>query len=223
MRFRKRHMPSVHPGSIGPVAISGPVIAGWGGRYPDQGSSGDKGPEGPALDAWPGAELNCVLRTPSQEALPYLRASRTDSARVRPCGVLDRIGMGLSMTCAIHCLLTPALAATAALGVFTSVADEGSESFLLGTALVTAVVSLTLGWREHGRLGAFGCVAVAVALIGVGRCLATAAETPLVVAGGMSIALAHFVNAKLCRRCIACRSTTGDDRPAERQRRLVRG
>jgi hypothetical protein len=109
----------------------------------------------------------------------------------------------------IHCLLTPVLAATAALGVFTRVIKEGSESFLVGVALVTAVVSLGIGWREHGRLGAFGCVAVAVALIGIGRNLATAAETPLVVAGGVSIALAHFVNAILCRRCIACRSTTG--------------
>jgi hypothetical protein len=95
-------------------------------------------------------------------------------SRAQSRATLDRIGVALSMSCALHCLFTPLLVASVSLGLF-------------GVALV---------------------------LIGAGRFLAPEpAETPMVVAGGLSIALAHVVNARLCRLCTGCQAAAGANLP----------
>jgi MerC mercury resistance protein len=127
---------------------------------------------------------------------------------------LDRIGTVLSMTCALHCLLTPVLVASVSLGALSWLAGEGTEATLLAAATALAAVVLGWGWRAHRRLESLGLFAVALMLVGAGRFLVPeAAETPMVVAGGLSIALAHVVNARLCRSCASCRMAAGADPP----------
>lgn len=76
---------------------------------------------------------------------------------------LDRVGMGLSLVCALHCLLVPlAFALIPALNValrsFQSPhrplamwlwQAQRYDLALVLTALVLASLSLTLGWRRH--------------------------------------------------------------------------
>jgi hypothetical protein len=132
----------------------------------------------------------------------------------RSGAALDRIGVVLSMTCALHCLLTPVLVASVSFGALGWLAGEGTEVALLSVATTLAAVVLGRGWHVHRRLESLGLFAVALMLVGAGRFLASeAAETPMVVAGGLSIALAHVVNARLCRSCTGCRMTAGADPP----------
>ena len=128
---------------------------------------------------------------------------------------LDRIGATLSMTCALHCLLTPLLVASVSLGALGWLASEGTELALLSLATTLAAVVLVWGWQVHRRLGSLGLFAVALVLIGAGRFVAPeTAETPMVVAGGLSIALAHVVNARLCRHCSGCQAAAGANLPS---------
>jgi MerC mercury resistance protein len=123
----------------------------------------------------------------------------------RPRVTLDGIGTVLSTTCAIHCLLTPLLVASASLGALGWLAGESTELTLLTLATGLAAIVLAWGWRTHHRRGPLGLFAVALAMIGVGRFLAPeAAETSMVVAGGLSIALAHVVNSRFCQSCPRC-------------------
>jgi MerC mercury resistance protein len=127
---------------------------------------------------------------------------------------LDWIGSFLSITCALHCLLTPLLVASVSLGALGWLAGEGAEVTLLSAAATLAVVVLGWGWRSHRRLESLGLFAVALILVSAGRFLVPeAAETPMVVAGGLSIALAHVLNARLCRSCTRCRIAAGADPP----------
>jgi MerC mercury resistance protein len=131
-------------------------------------------------------------------------------SRAQSRATLDRIGVALSMSCALHCLFTPLLVASVSLGAIGRLASEGTELALLSLATTLAAVVLVWGWHAHRRLGSLGLFAVALVLIGAGRFLAPEpAETPMVVAGGLSIALAHVVNARLCRLCTGCQAAAG--------------
>jgi hypothetical protein len=135
-------------------------------------------------------------------------------SRMRLRAKLDQIGTVLSMTCALHCLLTPLLIASVSLGALGWLAGEETEHALLSLATTLAAVVLGWGWHAHRRPDPIGLFAVALGLIGAGRFLAPEiAETPMVVAGGLSIALAHLVNARLCRLCSRCRPSAGADDP----------
>jgi hypothetical protein len=123
----------------------------------------------------------------------------------------DRIGAALSLTCALHCLFMPVLAASASLGALGWLAGEDTELVLLSLATTLAAAVLVWGWHGHRRLGALALGAVALVLISAGRFLAPeSAETPLVVAGGLSIALAHVVNSRFCRFCTRCQDVVKD-------------
>jgi hypothetical protein len=124
---------------------------------------------------------------------------------------IDRIGAALSLTCALHCLLTPLLVASVSFGTLGWLSSEGTETTLLAATVTLAAVVLVRGWHAHRRLEPIGLFAVALALIGSGRFFVPESiETPMVVAGSVAIALAHLVNARLCPACAVCTVTVGD-------------
>jgi MerC mercury resistance protein len=125
---------------------------------------------------------------------------------------LDGIGTVLSTTCAIHCLLMPWLVASASLGALSWLAGETTEIILLSLAAGLAGVVLGWGWHVHCRSAPLCLFASALVLIGAGRLLVPeGAETPLVVSGGVLIALAHIVNARLHRVFTTCRKASGEE------------
>jgi MerC mercury resistance protein len=130
----------------------------------------------------------------------------------RPRVTLDGIGTVLSTTCAIHCLITPLLVASASLGALGWLAGETTEFTLLSLAMILAAVVLGWGWHVHCRSAPLCLFASAMVLIGAGRLLVPeVAETPLVVSGGALIALAHIVNARLHRLCSTCQKASGEE------------
>jgi len=153
-----------------------------------------------------------MVTSPTRPAHDPAREEKLDQTRSRT--TFDRIGTVLSTTCALHCLLTPLLVAWVSLGALDWLAGEGMELALLSLAATLAAVVLGWGWHAHRRPDSLGLFAVALMLIGAGRFLAPEpAETPMVVAGGLSIALAHVVNARLCRLCTGCQAAAGAHLP----------
>ncbi|RUL82794.1 MerC domain-containing protein [Tautonia sociabilis] len=124
-------------------------------------------------------------------------------AALRPS--IDRIGVALSASCAVHCLLTPLLLAVSSAGLLSWLADERLELGLIAAALLIGVIGIGTGCVRHRRYGLIALPAVAIALIAASRLLEESpAETALVVVGGLTLAAAHVVNLYFCRRCESC-------------------
>ena len=120
---------------------------------------------------------------------------------------IDCAGMALSVSCGLHCIVTPLLLGAAVGLPMGWLLDESTEALLLTAAIGTA--SLSLGpsyWRRHRRkrcLGLFATGAILLALAKLGP--VSEPLEPLTVASGAAlIATAHLVNLRLCRQCEHC-------------------
>jgi hypothetical protein len=113
----------------------------------------------------------------------------------------DRVGMAGSLLCAVHCALMPVLlAALPALGLggFSLVdIDQGFTIF----ATLLGVTTLAVGFRRHRAFRAWLVLIPGLSLVWIGSFTAlhdhSIAHTVVMVAGGLSIALAHLINLRL--------------------------
>ncbi len=129
----------------------------------------------------------------------------TDSDRN---GLFDRLGIGVSMTCAVHCVVSSAVALAPALGI----GGMGSGALGVGTAMEWMELPLLLGalciglWalvpgylRDHKKplpLGLFlaGIGLILLSRLVVGALETSPAETGLTVLGVIFVASAHIAN-----------------------------
>ena len=136
----------------------------------------------------------------------------TPSERLDGIGVaIDRAGMVLSVSCGMHCIVTPLLLGGAVSLPFSWILEESTEAFLLTAAIGTAALSLGPSyWRRHRRkrcLGLFATGAILLALAKLGP-VSEPFEPLTVASGAVLIATAHLVNLRLCRQCARCESET---------------
>ena len=116
----------------------------------------------------------------------------------------DRMAIGLSFLCTLHCLALPVLVALLPSLAAFSFADESFHLWMLVAVLPISVFALTMGCRQHKRyqvlgLGFFG-LAVMVAAVVLGHdLLGEAGEKTLTVVGACIVAFGHYLNQKLCR------------------------
>jgi len=120
----------------------------------------------------------------------------------------DRAGMAVSLSCGLHCALTPVAAGFAATSGLGWLFNESTELWLLSGAVAIGLLSLGLGyWLNHGRKRCFAWFLVGASLLAFAK-LGPAVEglEPWAVgAGAVAIATAHAVNIQLCRRCASCK------------------
>ena len=112
----------------------------------------------------------------------------------------DLIGLVLSGSCLLHCLLLPvALVAAPSLAVWLGETETSVHWMLFAVALVVSGWALMAGVRRHGvwlvvTVGAVGLLVMAVAAAHLfGRGL----EVALTLIGASIVALAHVVNLRL--------------------------
>ncbi len=110
--------------------------------------------------------------------------------------LLDRLAIGTSLLCLLHCIGLPILIAMLPALASVLPVGEGVHVALLLTALPVSGIALAGGYRAHGRivpavLGAVGLLALAA---GVTLASTTAIETGFTVAGSLALALAHIGN-----------------------------
>jgi len=112
----------------------------------------------------------------------------------------DLIGLVLSGSCLLHCLLLPvAVIAAPSLALWLGETETGVHWILFAVALVVSGWALLTGLRRHGAwlvvlVGAVGLLVMAVAaahLFGRGM------EVVLTLVGASIVALAHVVNLRL--------------------------
>jgi hypothetical protein len=134
----------------------------------------------------------------------------TDDWGTHSTGVktLDRVGATASLVCAIHCALMPLCITLLPLVGLAFLASEWVEWCLVGLSAVIGVTSLCLGYRRHRSPRALSLLAGGLALIALGRMLERGGiarwGVPILVAGGLLVATAHWINRRLCDTCIRC-------------------
>lgn len=111
---------------------------------------------------------------------------------------LDRAGATASLLCAIHCLLAPVLAATAAAGALIFFHRE-LETFFVLSSLAVGAWSLGWGYLHHRKalvpaLFVLAAAAFLVALLPGHGADHGAAELTGMVAGGLALAAGHLLN-----------------------------
>lgn len=122
---------------------------------------------------------------------------------------LDRAGMALSLACGLHCLVTPLLAGLAVSLNVGWLFGESAEAWLIGSAVVLGLLSLSVGYgTRHRRKTCFGWFLAGVALLVLAKFgpLGESWEPWGVAAGALGIVVAHATNLRFCRRCTQCSS-----------------
>jgi hypothetical protein len=113
--------------------------------------------------------------------------------------LFDKLGIGVSLTCAVHCVITALVSLLPTMGVSAfGPAMEWLELPLLFGALCVGLFALLPAYlREHRR-------PLPLVLFGIGICFITASrfvtgmpETGLTVVGICFVASAHVVNLRL--------------------------
>lgn len=136
--------------------------------------------------------------------MPITSAShRPRAARLQP--LLDRIGIGASVVCLVHCLVTPfVLTGLAAAGAHEA-AHHGFHAVVLALALPLALASAWPGYREHRRRHVLVLLGAGVALLGgaflVHDVLGEAGHIALTVLGSLLLLWGHVRNYRLRARC----------------------
>ncbi|MGI9205259.1 MAG: MerC domain-containing protein [Woeseiaceae bacterium] len=121
----------------------------------------------------------------------------------RQKAILDKIAVGLSGLCLLHCLLLPFVVA-----VLPFLGQFGNDHFhaeLLLFVVPVSVIALGVGYRRHHRavVLVFGATGLIILAIGGTYVHDTYGEMPdraMTVTGSIILAFTHFKNFRLARK-----------------------
>jgi hypothetical protein len=116
-------------------------------------------------------------------------------------GVADRVGVGASLLCALHCALLPILLALVPATSLGMVGWVDFDQAFVVFATVLGLTTLTLGYRRHRAFHALALLLPGLAMVWLASFTSlhnhSVTHWSLMVAGGALLALGHFVNLQL--------------------------
>ena len=113
--------------------------------------------------------------------------------------VIDRLAIGLSLMCTVHCFATPILLVLLPSLAALQLDNEQFHVWILAAVLPTSLLALSLGCKKHKQfnymvLGIMGlCLMLSAIFVGN-----EAAEKALTLTGSVFIAIAHWFNYRQC-------------------------
>ena len=115
-------------------------------------------------------------------------------------GLSDRLGVGVSATCAVHCAAMGSLSLAPSLSSSLEFL-ETIEWPLMLMALVLGLWSLVPSYRKHHRWQPLALFGVGLVHLFVSRLVEGSAEVFVTVIGVAFIATAHAINLRFCGEC----------------------
>lgn len=117
----------------------------------------------------------------------------------------DRMAISLSFLCTLHCLALPVLLAVVPSLTALSLDDEAFHLWMLAAVVPISGFALAVGYRTHNSyqvlaIGSLGLLVMILAALLGHDWLGDAGEKMLTVLGASVIALAHYLNQRLCRQ-----------------------
>tara|TARA_B100001250_G_scaffold258065_1_gene222181 strand:+ start:1263 stop:1664 length:402 start_codon:yes stop_codon:yes gene_type:complete len=122
----------------------------------------------------------------------------------------DKMAMGLSMACVIHCFLAPSIVILA-YGVSSfSIESELIHYGILMIAAPISIFALTIGYKNHKNISVFifgilGLIILTLAVL-LEYIVGESGEKGLTLLGSIILALSHFKNHQICKEldCSKC-------------------
>jgi hypothetical protein len=140
-----------------------------------------------------------------------IMSSNIENTATRPwTKALDGLGISASFLCAIHCALLPIVAGLLPVVGLQAFAHPAIEKSIFVSAFIIASLSLFPSYiRIHRKSSAIMIFIAGFTMLFIGHEAGhewglTWVEAPLAVAGGLGVALAHYVNYKECHECPTC-------------------
>ncbi len=117
---------------------------------------------------------------------------------------IDKAAIGLSLICAVHCLVVPVAAVLLPTLAAMGIGDERFHLWLLLAVLPISVLALTLGCRQHRSFavmayGLLGLFILTLTVLFGHDVLGESGEKIASLSGALIIALAHIKNHKMCK------------------------
>lgn len=117
----------------------------------------------------------------------------------------DKAAIGLSLVCAVHCLLLPVVLVILPTLAASTFSDERFHQWMLVAVLPTSLLALTMGCRRHRNMSVMAMGLSGIAILTLAAFLGhdwlgESGEKIASLLGASLIALGHFRNHKLCRR-----------------------
>ena len=118
--------------------------------------------------------------------------------------ITDKLAIGLSLMCAIHCLAITSLIALLPSLVALGLDNEVFHLWMVVVVLPSSVYALTLGCKQHKRYrlliwGCIGLTLLVMALVFGEERIGEDGEKILTVLGAGFVAVGHWFNYRLCQ------------------------
>ena len=111
----------------------------------------------------------------------------------------DKLAIGLSLMCTVHCFATPVILALLPSLAVLQINAEQFHLWILAVVLPTSLLALSLGCKKHKRTRYMACGVVGLACLIIAVLLGQEeAEKALTLIGSAFIALAHWFNYQQC-------------------------
>lgn len=117
--------------------------------------------------------------------------------------LLDKVAVGLSGLCLLHCLLLPFVVVTLPfLGQFD---DDHLHTELLIFVIPVSVIALAVGFRRHGHSsvifsGVVGLIILTLGALVVHELYGLIADRAMTVTGSLILAVTHYQNFRLAKK-----------------------
>ena len=121
----------------------------------------------------------------------------------------DKVAIGLSLACALHCLVTPVIVSLYPSVITAGFQDERIHHVLLMFVIPISAFSLTMGCRRHRQLPVFSLGAAGILVLVLSALLGhevggESLEVTGTLLGSGLVACSHLLNFKLCRASHGC-------------------
>lgn len=118
---------------------------------------------------------------------------------------LDKLAIGLSLACSLHCLLLPVSLVLLPALASTTLGDEQFHRWMLLAVLPTSLIALTIGCMKHLNFSVIAITLPGLALLLLAAffghdMLGETGEKAVMLVGATLVALGHFRNQSLCKR-----------------------
>ena len=121
----------------------------------------------------------------------------------------DKAAIGLSLLCAVHCLVLPLVIALLPTLAAYGLADEAFHTWVVLAVIPLSAFALTMGCKKHRQksvlyTGLMGLFLLCLTPLLGHELLGETGEKALTLAGAALIAASHIKNFRLCRNETAC-------------------
>ncbi|MEI8651528.1 MerC domain-containing protein [Pseudoalteromonas sp. Hal273] len=113
--------------------------------------------------------------------------------------VMDRMAIGLSVMCTVHCFATPVILALLPSFTVLRIDSEQFHLWILAAVLPTSLLALSLGCKKHKLKRYMACGVIGLSFMICAVLLGhEIAEKALTLIGSAFIAVAHWFNYQQC-------------------------